>query len=153
MKKTLTILSLILVCLAGATLWSCSDDDKESAMTAGQLPENAKTFLNTYYSGVEVAYVNYDKDNGVSTYDVSLANGHKVEFSSTGEWISVEATHGQTVPASLVPAAIAEYVAANYSDLGVNEISRVASGYDVELTDETTTLLFNADGSFLGIGH
>lgn len=148
MKKTFTILSLLLVCLVGVSMWSCSDDDKEEPLFDSQLPENAKTFLNTYYNGIQVLSVDKDTDHGTTTYDAALANGHKIEFSATGEWISVDAPTGQTVPAGIVPEAITTYVNSNYAGQGINEISRESYGYEVELLNGLD-LHFTTTGDFI----
>lgn len=152
MKKTLTILSLLFVCLFGTTaLWSCDDDEKEEPAFSSELPGSANAFLDTYYPGIKVAYVNIDKDNGKTTYDVSLNNGHQIEFSATGEWLDVDAPEGQAIPSGIAPQAIVQYLATNYAGSDViNEISRESYGYNVELANHVD-LMFSSTGEYLGV--
>ena len=85
-------------------------------------------------------------------FEVYFANGHDVTFNAQGEWIDVDAPAGQTVPDAIVPVAISEYVMANYLGSGINEISKNAAGYEVDLINGTD-LLFDPVGNFVGIGH
>ncbi|MBD5486669.1 MAG: hypothetical protein HDR18_14310, partial [Lachnospiraceae bacterium] len=57
---------------------------------------------------------------------------------------------GKTVPAGFYPAAIDTYISSAYSGSGINEISRIDRGYEVELLNGTD-LYFSADGTYIGI--
>lgn len=144
MKKIYRFIPLALVALMGVALWSCSDDDKPEILE--NLPSSAKTFLATYYPSVNIISVTKDKDE----YDVRLSNGHSVEFNKSGEWTDVDAPAGQTIPGGFYPAAIDEYISTSYANSGINEISRIDRGFEVELLN-STDLYFSTDGSFIGI--
>lgn len=155
MKKIFGIISVVLMCvLVGASVWCCSDDDDKNDITVGydQLPQDAKVFISEYYEGVSVSRIEKDIDFEDIEFVVYLSNGHEVTFNSHGEWNDVEAPMGQTVPAGIVPAAIADYVAVNYPDWGINEISKNAAGYEVELTDGLD-LSFDTAGNFVDYGR
>ena len=147
MKKLLKFLPFLLVAVMAVGFWSCSDDDDDDdqKVTEQQLPAAAKEFLSEYYPTVTVTKVYKD----VTTYDVTLSNKHKVEFTATGEWTDVEAPKGQTVPDGFYPAAINTYIADNLNGAGIMEISKEVYGFDVELVTGTD-LRFSTDGSFLG---
>ena len=89
-------------------------------------------------------------DNGLVEYEVLMADGQKVTFNASGEWIDVDAPAGQTIPLGIVPAKIAVYIASNYSGVGVSEISKSVTGYEVELVSGVD-LLFDAAGDFVRV--
>lgn len=135
---------MLLVAVLSIALWSCSDDDEPVPVT--KLPSSAQTFLNTYFDNVDIISVTKDKDD----YEVLLSNGYSVEFNTSGEWTDVDAPVGKTVPAGFYPAAIDTYISSAYSGSGINEISRIDRGYEVELLNGTD-LYFSADGTYIGI--
>lgn len=144
MKKILRILPLMLIAVMGAALWSCSDDDPEIVQN---MPSAAKTFISTYFPSANIMAVHKDKDDN---YEVKFSNSFSIDFNKSGEWTEVDAPTGQTVPTGFYPAAIDTYIASAYSGAGINEISRISRGYEVELTNGSD-LFFSADGSLLGI--
>lgn len=144
MKKLYRILPMLLVAVLSMALWSCSDDDEPVPVT--KLPSSAQTFLNTYFDNVDIISVTKDKDD----YEVLLSNGYSVEFNTSGEWTDVDAPVGKTVPTGFYPAAIDTYISSAYSGSGINEISRIDRGYEVELLNGTD-LYFSADGTYIGI--
>lgn len=144
MKKILRLIPMLLACVAATAMWSCSDD-KDEPVSSNELPAVAKTFLNTYYPSVKVVSTQKDKDE----YDVTLANGHSVDFNKNGEWTDVDAPAGETVPTGFYPSAIDTYINESAGGYGINEISREGSGFEVELVTGLD-LLFNNDGAFIG---
>ena len=97
---------------------------------------------------MEVWRVEKETDKGVVLYDVDFKNGHEVTFDSNGEWLEVDAPDGQSIPAGIVPVTIEQYLEQNYSGYGVNDITKVAAGYEIELVSGVD-LLFDQDGNFL----
>ncbi|MCI9286240.1 MAG: hypothetical protein HFJ91_10755 [Muribaculaceae bacterium] len=147
MKKFFLLLMLGLVSVA---MWSCSDDDDDDKyISATELPKVAQEFISQYYPADKVLSVELDKDHSTVTYDVKLASGHEVEFDSAGQWIDLDAPAGASVPEALIPEAIARYVTDNFPAYLVNELTRTARGYDVELTNGLE-LPFDKDGNFVG---
>ena len=139
--------SVALAMFSAVLLWSCSDD-KDEPVAVTTLPEAAQTFLSSHYAGVKEQSAVRDKDDHNVEYDVRLANGHEVTFDAEGNWTDVDAPTGQTVPDGLVPEAVALYIATNYPSEGINEISRSAAGYEVDLTNGVD-LVFDSFGNFL----
>lgn len=139
------------VCLLGMAVWSCGDDDdKDTVIGYDTLPAQAQTFISTYYPGVSVRTVERKTDDGVVEFEVKFQNGHDATFDSAGLWTDVDAPSGQTIPSGIVPAAVAVYVDTRYPGVGINEISRDARGYEVDLVDGTE-LLFDLAGNFIGL--
>lgn len=143
MKKIFKYLPLLLVGFLAVSVSACSDDD-DDPITSTELPSQAKAFLDTYYSGVNIVSATKDKNE----YDVVLGNGHEIDFDKDGLWIDVDAPAGLTVPTGFYPAAIDAYVTEHFSGDGINEISKVKEGYDVDLVGGLD-LVFNQDGTFL----
>lgn len=150
MKKTLKLMTFLMIAAFGLMAWSCSDDDDDKVINVTELPSAATDFINKYYPSAKIMTVTRDEDHKVVEYDVVLNNGHEITFSEAGEWLDVDAPAMQTIPAGIAPEAIENYVATNYPNDGINEISKESYGYDVELVS-TIDLRFAADGSFLGI--
>lgn len=99
------------------------------------LPKASQTFLNKYFPGVEIRKAEKDRGRRGVEYEVDLVGGAEVDFRSDGEWKEVKSAHGDSVPAGIVPAAIADYVAENFKGECVVEISRERKGYEIELSN------------------
>lgn len=148
MKKFILLTCTMLLALA--TVWSCSDDD--DLIIPGDLPQTAQAFLNKHFAGMEIYKVEKDGDHSGTDYTVKFRNGYEVEFDAIGEWTDVDAPKGQTIPDGIAPQVIADFVAQEYPGMGINEISRDYTGYEVELVTGLD-LDFDPQGNFIGIDH
>lgn len=132
MKKTLLIMALAVLGIAGASAQNCNQQNcskqakmekmakaqKQNigpavagSMDASKLPDNAKKFLKKYFANQAVLSVQNDyKDR---EYEVKLADGSEVEFDYAGNWIEVEAPDGATLPSSTLQALMPESVVTN----------------------------------------
>lgn len=128
--KKLMILSAILVTFGINT--ACADNDKPITVT--QLPQTAQQFIKTHFPKEKVAFAKLERDFLETTYEVLFTNSTKVEFYKDGEWKEVDCKYS-TVPAKIVPAQIAQYVAQNYPDAQVVQIDRDRRDYEVKLTN------------------
>jgi len=147
MKKLL--LSIALLFSIAALTISC---DKETLIDETGLPKNATEFLSQNFNGVKILTVVEEKE-GLSgkEYDVLLDNGIEVKFNKNGEWLDIDAkTDTATLPDSLIPTSILNYVKEKYPAAGINSIEKENHGYDVELTNGLD-LAFDKDGKFLRI--
>lgn len=102
-----------------------------------ELPKNAQTFLTKYFAGDNVRKAEKDQGHRGMEFEVDLQSGAEIDFRENGDWKEVKAAHGKTVPAGIVPAAIAGHVAKNYKGQSIVEISRKRGGYEVELSNGT----------------
>ena len=116
------------------------------------LPEAAQAFLSNYYAGVSVSHVERDVEDGVSVYEVYMANGHEITFGLDGNWLKVDAPDRAAIPAGIVPGPIASYLDAKFPGVGVNEIDRTSYGYEVDLLN-SLDLKFDASGNVLNGGE
>lgn len=145
MKKLFVILMSV-VALTGFV--SCND----KPAPADNMPAKAKTFLSTYFPGIEVVSVVKEKDGD---YDVDLADGTDVEFRSNGNWKKVDC-HNRPVPQGFFPASIATYVSNNYVGSYIEEIEFENNRYKVSLIDATGfetdfDLIFDKNGNYIGM--
>lgn len=150
MKSLLKILLFSFLGLAAVTfVSSCSDDDDETIIDQAQLPANAKSFINLYFAGDEVAKV--EQESNPTSYDVYFVSGAEVEFDAAGEWTEVQAAFGSSVPSAIVPDFILSYLEINLPNAQITEISKtISGGYDVDL-DNDTDLIFDSMGNLVGV--
>lgn len=115
--------------------------------TDESLPQAAKSTLQQCFKA-KVALVKIEKRIGtIQEYEVTLTDGTEVSFDSKGVWDSVDTPYDKPVPASLVPAAITNYVKANYSDSYIVSIDKEGYGYEVELNNGIE-MKFDHKGNF-----
>ncbi len=146
MKKASRIILAALLSMASlAASVSCGD----RIVTLDKLPDAAQAFIKEHFSEVAVSYVKQDRENLVSTYEVVLQDGTQLEFNSKGEWDKVDCKT-KAVPASLIPAAIAEYVQKSFPGQWIVKIDRELLGYDIELSSGLD-LKLSKDGKVLSV--
>lgn len=123
---------------------SCSD----KPVTEDKLPKNAKTFLDTYFKGIEVFSVIKEMDGD---YDVELVDGTEIDFLHYGEWKKVDC-HGRPIPVGFYPASITTYVATHYPDAFIDEIQFEHNRYKVGLYMLVDVeLIFDSNGNYVGV--
>lgn len=114
------------------------------------LPASIKEFLTKHFPD-KFAIGKKDKDE----YDIILKDGTEIEFDLNGNLKSVEVipNKGYSVPESVMPEKINNYVKTNYPNKLVEEFEIKTNGYykyKVEISGRPETeLLFDADGNFL----
>ena len=129
MKKIL----LTLVAIFSVGIFSAMADN-DRVINKSQLPVPAQQFLNEHFAGIDLTYAKEDRDIFKHSYEVRLADGTKIEFTSKGEWDEVECRFGE-VPAAIVPQAIKEYVDKNYAGAKVIYIEKDRNDYEVKLSN------------------
>lgn len=142
------MISAIVAFIVVAGMSSCEED---KIIGSEELPEAARTFLTSYFSSNTITQVKKDRD-GVfgKEFEVYLDNATKVEFDKHGEWVSVDGADNQAIPTGFIPASIVTYVATNYPNAQISDISKERDGYEVELTNGID-LDFDSSGTFLRI--
>lgn len=123
---------LMLMCVFAMSTVVMADNEKP--IQVGELPTKAQTFISTYFKSQKIALAKVETELFSKVYDVIFTNGEKLEFDKSGEWLEVNCK--QTgVPAKIVPAAISNYVKANYPDAKILKIERDKKGYEVQLSN------------------
>lgn len=100
-----------------------------------RLPEKAKQFLKQHFADHKVVFASRDDDFDDRDYEVMLENGTKIDFSASGEWQEVDAERG-SVPNSVLPAGIVNYLKKNFADSTVVSIERERRGWEVKLSND-----------------
>lgn len=130
------------------TIIAC-DDDNESKISADKLPANAKTFIDTHFSGQTIDRVVRDTD-GSTEYDVWLANQVKLEFNKSGDWREVDG-RGNALPESLIaelPENLNLYLEENYPTESITNLDVSKSRFEVKLSSRVE-LIFDLSGNFI----
>ena len=140
---------LLLSALAIAALAVTPVFAGDVVVSVDKSPAQAQKFLTTHFANVKVVTALHDRDITDNDYTVMLDNGTKIEFDGSGKWESVK-SRGAALPAGVVPAKIAEYVKAHYSQYTIEKIERKRYGYEVELSNDLD-MKFTADGKFWGL--
>ncbi len=145
MKKILKLLPILLIAMLGISFASCSD--KDEPISSSDLPSISKEFITEYFPSASIVSTQKYKDE----YEVVLSDGTKIEFDKKGDWTEVDAVPGKTIPMGFYPGEIDNYVSQNFDGEGINEITKVKRGFEVEITTGTE-MVFAHDGSFIEIG-
>ena len=129
MKKIL----LTLVAIFSMGVFSAiADNDK--IINKSQLPAQAQQFIDTHFAGVDMTYAKEERDIFSRSFEVRLANGAKIEFTSKGEWEEVDC-HSNEVPAAIIPQAIKDYVDNNFANEKILVIEKDRNDYEVKLSN------------------
>lgn len=110
-----------------------ANTDGGKAISPGKLPQAALQTINTHLPGRKIAIAKVESELFSKSYTVIFTNGEKIEFDGRGRWTEVKCKRS-AVPASLVPAQIAQYIRANYPDCRILEIER-DDEYEVKLSN------------------
>lgn len=105
-----------------------------ASIKIGDLPQTAQNFINTHFAGKTVSFIHSERNLLGTEYDVTFANGDKVEFDSKGEWEEVDCRYSE-VPAAIVPQQIRDDINAKYPNAKILEIDRDFRGYEVKLSN------------------
>lgn len=145
MKKLLSYFSTILV----VTILLSAGCKTETTISEHELPEQAKLFLTSHFSGQPIIKATRDNEGNTTTFEVILANSINVDFDQNGKCISMDG-HGQKLPDSTFPSGILTYVQTHYSDHFITDWGLESFGQKVELSNEIE-LAFDLSGHFLRI--
>ena len=139
----------IMAALASLVVFASCDND-EKHLDYKELPNVAKTFINSNFNSAEVSSVIKEYDDLTYHYDVYLTDGTHIEFSKNGEWREVE-NRVEGVPTSILPAGIVSYVQENYAGYFIVSAERDRQ-YDIELNNDLD-LDFSLNGDFIRIDY
>ena len=107
---------------------------KDQIITFNQLPDDAKTLIQSSFSVDSVSFVLLDRE-GVSTeYEVRFMDGSKVEFDSKGALKKVDCGV-RAVPAALIPDAVRSYVASRFPNAFITEWGKDNRRWKAELNN------------------
>ena len=145
MRLFTKLFAAIAALFASASFVSCQD----VIITADKLPAAAQTFIKEYFPGSDISYVKKDKELTKTTYEVVLQDGTEIDFDSKGQWDKIDCKRA-TVPAKLIPDAIATYVQTNFPGQAIVKIDKELFGYEIELLNDLE-LKFDKNGRLVNI--
>ena len=125
--------------------------DNDKLVSKSELPAKTQQFLDQYFANVKITYAKLERDLFDRSYEVVLADGTKLEFTSQGEWKDVDCRY-EEVPAAIVPQAIREYVSNNYPGEKILKIEKDRGYYEVKLSNRYE-LTFNKDYKIVDIDN
>ena len=129
MKKIGFVVVILIGILALSTSFT-----HDKYMAPKNLPETAKAFLDKHFAGNRMVLVEKDIQFLDIEYEVTLADGTKINFDTKGEWKKIDC-QCQPVPTSVLPQSIYNYVDNNFPHLSVVEISKGHRNIKVELSN------------------
>lgn len=145
MRLFTKLFAAIAALFASASFVSC----KDVIITADKLPATAQTFIKEYFPGSDISYAKKDKELTKTTYEVVLQDGTEIDFDSKGQWDKIDCKRA-TVPAKLIPDAIATYVQTNFPGQAIVKIDKELFGYEIELQNDLE-LKFDKNGRLVNI--
>lgn len=142
MKKLLLIIAIVV----GMVGYAAARDNYSH--DASVLPQAAKTTIANNFKG-KVSLVKTEKEFGsVKEYEVILTDGTEITFDKNGNWKDVEVNISKSVPSSIVPKAITDYVKKNQKNQRIVGLEKDRGGYEVELSNGVE-MKFDTAGNFL----
>lgn len=141
---SLTLALVVLVSLVSLGLYAAND----RVIQSKQLPKAAQLFLAKHFAGRAVSFAKEDRDFSGTTYDVRLADGTELEFTSAGEWKEVDGNH-TALPLTFIPAQLVKTIQSQHAGDAIVHIERKRRGYQVELASGLE-LLFDARFQLIG---
>ena len=137
-------MTLALIALVSLGLYAAND----RVIQSKQLPKAAQLFLAKHFAGRAVSLAKEDRDFSGTTYDVRLADGTELEFTSAGAWKEVDGNH-TALPLSFIPAPIVKTIQAQHAGDAIVHIEHKRRGYQVELASGLE-LLFDTRFQLVG---
>ena len=134
-------LSFLFVAAFTLLLVGCSD----RPVTPAELPVEIQSFVKQHFPTQTVTFAKKDWEWTGYQYDVILADGTEISFDTDKKWDKVDSKLNP-VPAALVPAPIANYVATSFPAVAITKIDKEFFGYDVELANDLE-LKFDSNGA------
>ena len=125
--------------------------DNDKLITKSELPVQTQQFIDSHFANVKLTYAKLERDFLERSYEVVLADGTKLEFTSKGEWKEVDCRYDE-VPAAIIPQAIREYVSSNYPGEKILKVERDRGYYELKLSNRYE-LTFNKDYNIVDIDN
>ncbi len=104
----------------------------DKVIQLNQLPATAQDFIKDNFASEKISVIKQEYEITGRTYKVVFADGKSVEFDKKGIWNEID-YNKHSVPYSLVPNKINEYIKANYSGQRVVKIERENNKWEVKL--------------------
>lgn len=127
-RKLLAFLPILL------GVWMLSSCDDEKKIDFGDLPSEARSFIENYFPGADILSIVQEKEDGRKEYQVKLSNGTEMEFDEDGAWTNIECYYSP-LPTGILPANVITKVEELHPEAYINGVEKELGGYVVEVTD------------------
>lgn len=115
-------------------VWMLSSCDDEKKIDFGDLPSEARSFIENYFPSADVLSIVQEKEDGRKEYQVKLSDGTDMEFDEDGEWTNIEC-YFSPLPTGILPANVITKVEELHPEAYINGVEKELGGYVVEVTD------------------
>lgn len=115
-------------------VWMLSSCDDEKKIDFGDLPSEARSFIENYFPSADILSIIQEKENGRKEYQVKLSDGTDMEFDEDGEWTNIEC-YFSPLPTGILPANVITKVEELHPEAYINGVEKELGGYVVEVTD------------------
>lgn len=142
MKKAISIGTILLSLIL---MTSC---EKETVISEQDLPAEIKAYISTHFSGTSIQRAVKEQDDG-ELYEVTLANGVKLEFNKNKEIIDID--WNAKLPDSVIPSDLLTYANTHYPTNYVIGWEIQGSNQEIQI-NSNIVLVFTMSGDFVRIG-
>ncbi|MDE6561323.1 MAG: PepSY-like domain-containing protein [Muribaculaceae bacterium] len=112
------------------------------------LPETAQEMIKQNFTS-DVSHIKIGKEFGrIREYDVVMTDGSEIYFDKHGNWKEVETRRTSSVPSSMIPRPISNFIKENQKSANVTGIEKKNYGYEVELSNGKD-VRFTEKGKFI----
>ena len=115
-------------------VWMLSSCDDAKKIDFGDLPSEARSFIENYFPSADILSIVQEKEDGRKEYQVKLSNGTDMEFDEDGEWTNIEC-YFSPLPTGILPANVITKVEELHPEAYINGVEKELGGYVVEVTD------------------
>lgn len=115
-------------------VWMLSSCDDEKKIDFGDLPSEARSFIENYFPSADILSIVQEKEDGRKEYQVKLSDGTDMEFDEDGEWTNIEC-YFIPLPTGILPANVITKVEELHPEAYINGVEKELGGYVVEVTD------------------
>lgn len=126
-RKLLAFLPILL------GVWMLSSCDDEKKIDFGELPGEARSFIENYFPSADILSIVQEKEDGRKEYQVQLSDGTEMEFDEDGAWTNIECYYSP-LPTGILPATVIAKVEELHSGAYINGVEKEQGGYVVEVT-------------------
>lgn len=128
-------------------------DPNETVISANNLPVNAQNFVSKNFGNMEFVNAIKEVERNITTYNIQLKDGTKIEFTDNGDWSEVKNGLGKSIPTKFFPDNIQKYLQTKYPKIDAKSIEMDTKDKEikVELLQNNVDLKFDLNGNFIKI--
>ncbi|WP_313094651.1 PepSY-like domain-containing protein [Empedobacter sp.] len=128
-------------------------DPNETIISANNLPVNAQNFVSQNFGNMEFVNAIKEVKHNITTYNIQLKDGTKIEFTDNGDWTEVKNGLGKSIPTKFFPDNIQKYLQSKYPKIDAKSIEMDTKDKEikVELLQNNVDLKFDLNGNFIKI--